>query len=78
MKSICAAALLSAPLLGSCSFEMDRPATDSGAGRYQLAVVQGPLEGLEPRCFLLDTTTGVLHERDGRSWIPTTDPPPQY
>ena len=73
MKSICAAALLSVSLLASCSFEMDRPTTDSGAGRFQLAVVQGPLE--DPRCFLLDTTTGVLHERDGRSWIPVTEPP---
>lgn len=76
MKPFCAAALLSGPLLASCSFEMDRPSADPGVGRYQLAVVQGPLEA--PRCFLLDTTTGVLHERDGRSWVPATDPPPRH
>lgn len=76
MKPICAAALLSVALLASCSFEVDRPASDSGAGRYQLAVVQGPLE--DARCFLLDTKTGVLHERDGRSWIPVTEPPLQH
>ena len=76
MKPICAAALLSVPLLASCSFEMDRPSADPGVGRYQLAVVQGPL--VDPQCFLLDTPTGVLHERDGRSWVPATDSPPRH